>query len=319
MKLLKSLAVATALAGASALAAIPAASPAHAKPDQLTVYGGPQGTSWYVLAGWLATELQRAGVRSSSELGGALSNLVHISRDPRNMGFTFAAVPDQARAGEDPFPGPVDNFCGIQIYQQSGFHMILSRDSGIEDPMDLKGKRFSGQAVGNLSQVALRHYLEIHGLSESDLDLAIGGQQFGADGVKDRRFVGFAAMSAWPSPPIMDAATSVPIRLLPVEGEMMEKVRELNSGYMPITIPAGAYPGVDEDVPTFGADAFVVMNTETSEEDQYFLTKLIHENWEGLKAVHASTRFLTPEIAANISGTDLCPGAETYWKEVGGL
>jgi NADP-dependent 3-hydroxy acid dehydrogenase YdfG len=50
-----------------------------------------------VLAGWLATELQRAGVRSSSELGGALSNLVHISRDPRNMGFTFAAVDNWGR------------------------------------------------------------------------------------------------------------------------------------------------------------------------------------------------------------------------------
>lgn len=316
MKLLKSLAVATAIVGGSALAILPV-SPAYAKPDQLAVYGGPQGTSWYVIAGWLATALQGAGVRSSSELGGALSNLVHISRDPRNMGFTFAAVPDQARAGTDPFPGPINNFCGIQVYQQSGFHMILSRDSGIEDPQGLAGKRFSGQAVGNLSQVALKHYLEIHGLSESDLDLAVGGQQFGADGVKDRRFVGFAAMSAWPSPPIMDAATSVPVRLLPVEGEMLKKVQALNSGYMPITIPAGAYPGVDEDVPTFGTVAFIVMNDATSEDDQYFVTRLIHENWEGMMNAHASTRFLTPKIAADIPGTALCPGAEKYWKEVG--
>jgi uncharacterized protein len=316
MKPLKFLAVATALASAVALGTFPATQ-AQAKPEQLTVYGGPQGTSWYIIAGWLATELQRAGVKSSSELGGALSNLVHVSRDPRNMGFTFAAVPDLARAGEDPFPEPIDNFCSIQVYQQSGFHMILSKDSGIEDPKELAGKRFSGQAVGNLSQLALKHYLEIHGLSEDDLDLAVGGQQFGADGVKDRRFVGFAAMSSWPSPPIMDAATSVPIKLLPTEGEMFDKVLELNSGYLPITIPAGAYPGVDEDVPTFGTVAFVVMNDATSEDDQYFVTKLIHENWEGLMNVHASTRFLTPEIAADIPGTALCPGAEKYWQEVG--
>lgn len=300
------------------LGALPAAQ-AQAKPAQLTVYGGPAGTSWYIIAGWLATELQRAGVKSSSELGGALSNLVHISRDPRNVGFTFTAVPDLARTGEKPFPGPISNFCGIQVFQQSGFHMILSKDSGITDPKALKGKRFSGQAVGNLSQLALKHYLAIHGLAENDVAIAIGGQQFGADGVKDRRFVGFAAMSSWPSPPIMDAATAVSIRLLPVEGPMFQKVVALNSGYMPMTIPAGSYPGVDKDVPTFGTVAFVVMNTATSAADQYFLTKLMHQNWEGLKNVHASTKFLTPKIAASTAGTALCPGAQAYWKEAGGL
>ncbi len=300
-------------------AALGAAQPAQAKPEQLTIFGGPLNTSWYVMAGWLATELQKAGVKANSELGGALSNLVQISQGPQNMGITFAAATPMAYAGEKPFPGPTKDFCAIQLLQRSGFQALVSISSGVNSAADLKGKTFSGQAVGNLSQVALADFLKANGMSSDDLDLAIGGQQFGADGVKDRRFAGFAAMSGYPSPPIMDAATSVKVKFLPVDDATFEKVKAMNAGYVRTEIPAGVYPGQDEAVPTFGTYSMLLMNPTTSEEDQMFVTKLVHENWDGLNAAHGSTKWLTPKIAADVPGVPLCPGAKAYWTSVGAL
>ncbi len=292
---------------------------AAAKPDQLTIYGGPLNTSWYVMAGWLATELQKAGVKSSSELGGALSNLVQISQGPANMGITFAAATPAAYAGQKPFAGPVTDFCALQLLQRSAFHALVSASSGVESVMDLKGKTFGGQAVGNLSQLALADLLAVNGLSDSDLTLAVGGQQFGADGVKDRRFAGFAAMTGYPSPPMMDAATSVPVKFLNVDDAAFEKVKARNPGYVRTEVPAGTYPGQDMPINTFGTFSVLLMNPNSSEADQTFVTKLVHDNWAGLNAAHSSTKWLTPKIAAAIPGVPLCPGAKAYWTSVGAL
>ena len=292
---------------------------AAAKPDQLTIYGGPLNTSWYVMAGWLATELQKAGVKSSSELGGALSNLIQISQGPANMGITFAAATPAAYAGTKPFPGPVKDFCAIQLLQKSAFHALVSASSEVTSASDLKGKTFGAQAVGNLSQVALADFLKVNGLDESDLTLAIGGQQFGADGVKDRRFAGFAAMTGYPSPPMMDAATSVPVKFLPMDDATFAEVKKLNSGYARTEIPAGTYPGQTEAVQTFGTYSILLMNPNSSVDDQTFVTKLVHENWAGLNAAHSSTKWLTPKIAADVPGVPLCPGATAYWTSVGAL
>ena len=307
-------------ASAIALAAVlGAAKPADAKPEQLTIYGGPLNTSWYVMAGWLATELQKSGIKANSELGGALSNLVQISQGPMNMGITFAAATPMAYAGAKPFTGPTKDFCALQLLQRSAFHALVSESSGIKTASDLKGKKFGGQAVGNLSQLALADFLTINGLSESDLDMAVGGQQFGADGVKDRRFAGFAAMTGYPSPPMMDTSTSVPVKFLPVDDAAFAKVKELNPGYARTEIPAGTYPGQDAAVPTFGTFSILLMNPNSSKEDQMFVTKLVHENWAGLNAAHSSTKWLTPKIAAAVPGVPLCPGAEAYWSSVGAL
>lgn len=307
------------LSAAAILAASLSASPASAAPDQLTIYGGPLNTSWYIMAGWLATELQKAGVKANSELGGALSNLIQIGRSPENMGLTFAAAAQMAYDGVKPFPAPTKNFCAIQLLQRSYFTALVSKDSGVKSAADLTGKTFSGQAVGNLSQVALSDFLKASGVDEKGIDIAVGGQQFGADGVKDRRFAGFAAMTGIPSPPMMDAATSVPSQLLPVDDALFAKVKELNSGYVRATIPAGSYPGQTVDVPTFGTFAMLLMNPDTSADDQYFVAKLVHDNWAGLNAAHASTKWLTLDNAAKVPGVPLCPGAEKYWSEKGAL
>ena len=294
-------------------------SAAHAKPDQITIYTGPLNTSYYIIGGWLATLLQKDGVKANSENGGAVANIIRVSSNVKSIGMTSAVLTPVAKAGEKPFAKPISNTCAIQTFAHAAFQLLVRKDSGVKAAADLKGKKFSYQAPGTISNFTFVHYLQVHGMKLTDVQGAVGGQVFGSDGVKDRRFVGFVAMSSYPSAPYADAARSVPSMLLPIDDATFAKLQKLNPGYDRAIVPAGTYQGQDKPVPSFGTVSYIFMNTGSSEADQYYVTKMLHTHWKDFYATHAATRYVTLKTAAKIPGTPLCPGAAKYWKEVGAL
>ena len=314
----KMLRVLAAVAGVLVLSG-QAVTPAEAKPKQVTLFTGPVNTSFYIIGGYIATALNREGVPANSELGAALTNIMKVAAGDGEIGFTFAAAAGMAYNGEHPFPQKVSAFKALMTFQRNGTHVLVSEASGVKTAADLKGKTYSAQAVGNMSQLAFQHFLEGHGLKESDLSLAVGGQQFGADGTKDRRFAGFAAMSSYPGPVFMDVSTSVPVRFLGTSDEVFAKISKMNSGYLRTEIPAGTYPGQTEAVPTFGTVAMMVVPESMPDDDAYYILKTFAGDWEAFKSISASLKDLTPEIAAVVPGVPLHPGAARFWKEKGGL
>lgn len=310
----------TFLAGTAGFLASPALiRPAAARPEQLTILSGPQGSTWYAIGGGLAAMFTNLGLRANSEVGGAITNIIQVSRKDAELGFTFSAALGMATAGKAPFPAPITDLRGLMMYQISMVHVLVSRGSGVTSIADLGGKPFASQAPGNLSQVAFADLLGTAGMSENDLRLSRGSQTHGGDGVKDRRFVGVTALSGIPGPMFMDVATSVPVRFLEVTDEQFAKLREVNPGYTRMTIPAGTYPGQDEDVRTFGTTALMVVHEDMPEEDAYFIIKNIGDRLDAFRAMAAANAFLTHEIMAGVAGVELHPGAKRYYREKGVL
>ncbi len=292
---------------------------AKARPNQITVLCGPQGSTWYAIGGGLASMFGNMGIRANSEVGGAITNIIQLSRGEVEVAFTFSAALGMAARGQAPFPAPVNNLRALMLFQISYVHVLVSRASGVDSIADLRGKPFASQAPGNLSQVAFADLLRTAGLSETDLRLSRGSQSHGGDGVKDRRFVGVTALSGLPGPMFMDVATSLPSRLLPVSDAQFAQVREINPGYTRLTIPANTYPGQTEPVPTFGTTAMIMVNESMSEEDAYFIISTIGQRLDDFKAMAAANAFLTPQIMSQVSGAELHAGAKRYYREIGVL
>jgi TRAP transporter TAXI family solute receptor len=310
----------TFLGGLAGLLAAPAViGGAKARPQQVTFLSGPQGSTWYAIGGGLASMFGNVGVRANSEVGGAITNIIQVSRGEVEAGFTFSAALGMAAQGRAPFPAPITNLRGLMTFQVSMVHVLVAHDSGVERVEDLRGRPFASQAPGNLSQVAFADLLGTAGLSESDLRLSRGSQTHGGDGVKDRRFVGVTALSGVPGPMFMDVATSLPVRLLPVSDAQFERLREVNPGYSRMTIPAGTYPGQDELVPTFGTTAVILVHEDMSDDDAYFIIRTIGERLDQFRGMAAANAFLTHEIMSQVKGADLHPGAQRYYREVGVL
>ncbi len=303
----------------AATLAAPALAAAGKKPDKVTIATGNQGSPWSVVGAAISQIMAKDGVKSNTELGGGLSNVVTVSRGRTNTGFTMAAVLPMAYAGEKPFPGKIDNVRSIGSFMVNITHVIIRKDSGVKSFADLKGKAFATQPVGNVTTVAFQLLLEANGLKELDLKLSRGGQAFGANQLKDRKIVGFTATSGIPAAAFIDAAQTLDVLFLPVSDAAYKKVHKLNPGFVRGVIPAGTYNGQTAEIKTIATQSMLITNTKMTDDEAYFITKTIVENLDTIKKSHGSVKDLTPAYMAQTPAIKLHPGARRYYVENGYL
>jgi TRAP transporter TAXI family solute receptor len=288
-------------------------------PQQLTIFTGPQGGSWYAMGGGLARLYQEAGVRASSEVGGGVSNVVVVGAGRGEMAFTMSAVPPMAAEGVPPFRQKIDNIRAIGTIGPNHVHIVVAADSGVQKVEDLRGRRFASQPVGNVTTEAFKLVLQAAGMTEGDLELTRGGQGYGAAQMKDRRIIGFTATTLAPSPAFLDVAQSLDVRFLPIDGALRERVIQLNPGFRPGALPAGVYRGQAGPVPTVVTDQLIIVREEMPEDEAYWITRTLAQNLAKLRQIHASLATLELAELAQQSGTPFHPGAARYWREAGVL
>jgi len=305
------------LASALALSVVATPSLAQDIPEQLTLRSGVAGGSWFPIGASMIEILSAAGVRGNAEPGGAAGNLVAIDQGQVELGFTMTMLPALAAEGADPFPQTIDNIAGISVVFPNFAHVMVREDSEVTSLEDLEGKSFASQPIGTGTQIVFSDMLEVVGLTEEDLDVTRGGQGHGADQVRDRQAVGLTATTAAPSGTLTELATGHSIRFLGLDDDQFEAMKEINPGYVRATLPAGTYPGQDEDVAGVGTDTILVVSEDMSEDHAYWITKTLVEGIERLNAAHGSMRNLTPEGMAAVAGVDLHPGARRYYEEAG--
>ena len=89
--------------------------------------------------------------------------------------------------------------------------------------------------------------------------------------------------------------------------------------FVPLTIPAGTYKGVDQEVLTVGMLAIWACRKDLPDDLAYQMVKAIYSD-EGLaylRKVHAAAQSITREDAAKNMPIPIHPGAIKYYKEAG--
>ena len=292
---------------------------AGSKPSKITICTSNPGAAWNVIGTAISQVLVNEGVKSNIELGAALSNIVTVSDNKTNLGLTVAAVLPMAYKGDKPFPRPIGNIKSIAALMVNATQIMVTKESGVNTIPDLKGKKFAGQAVGNVSQYAFQLLLKAYGLNESDLKLTRGGLKFGLNQIKDRKAVGFTGTAAFPASAFVDAAVSLDTKLLDVSDDALKFVQNKNSGFFRQIIPAETYKGMTKPTRTMASKTMIITNTGLTEEEAYWLTKTLVENLPTVRKSHAVLRKLTPEFMAQTPAAELHPGAKKYYMEKGYL
>lgn len=289
------------------------------KPESLTIMSGRQGGSWYGMGAGLSKIFIEAGVKTSPEVGGGISNVAMVGAGRAELGFSMTIVPRMAKLGMAPFKQKVENVYAIAQLAPSVVHIVVSEASGVSSIADLKGKKFATQPVGNVTTEAFKAVLAANGLSETDLDLTRGGQGFGAKEMKDRRIVGYTATTSPPSPSFADVTQSLKVRFLGIDDKTFEAMKKKNPGFSRDVIPAGTYNGQTKDIPTANTAMLIVTSDKVSDEHAYFIAKTLGENLGQMRKVHKSWSNLTVKDLASVNGVDLHPGAARYYREVGAI
>ena len=87
--------------------------------------------------------------------------------------------------------------------------------------------------------------------------------------------------------------------------------------YTVYSIPAGTYPGQEEDIDTVTVKATLIVSADASEDDVYNLTKAIFDNAEAIAAENAKGNELSIENATSGMTAPFHAGAAKYFAEKG--
>jgi TRAP transporter TAXI family solute receptor len=194
---------------------------------------------------------------------------------------------------------------------------IVPADSPIKTPRDFKGKTVVVGAPASATEVTSQLELDFFGLSYKDITPAYLSFSEGVEALKDNRVDVALVMAGFPNASVTDVATLRKVRILNFSPEDLVALEKKYPFCPPVTIPAGTYPGQDQDVHTFTTPGPMAINKDIPEETAYEIVKAAHQNQEKLAStVHAAFKLwrFDPSVGAL---APLHPGAARYYKEIG--
>ena len=253
--------------------------------------------------------------------GGSVFNVNAIERGAFDFGVAQSDRNWQAYHGKADWEGrPMEDLRSVFSMHPETVMLVTRKDTGIEKVEDIKGKRVNIGNPGSGQRHNAQDVLRIYGIDENRDIRAEGLQQHEASrALVDRKVDAFFYTVGNPSAAIEEPATSVDIRMIPLNHEKIREMVDENPYYIMTNIPAGTYRGVDYDVETYAVTATVITNRNVADDVVYDMVKAVFENLEELKASHAAFRHLNPEEMLQGLSAPFHPGAEKYYKERGWL
>lgn len=302
-----------------ALAFLGAGSPAMASDFINILTGGTSGV-YYPLGVAISNVFSKdiKGARPSVQSTKAsVENLNLLQQGRGELAFTLGDTLIAAWEGDNEagFPKKLDKLRGLTAIYPNFIQIVASKDSGIKTLQDLKGKRLSVGAPKSGTELNARAILDAAGLSYKDL----GKVEYlpfaeSVELIKNRQLDATLQSAGLGVASIRDLAASVPITVVPIPADVVEKA---GVPFVKKTIPTNTYEGQTEPVETAAVVNSLVTREGVSDELAYQMIKSIYDDLSVLVAAHAAAKAIKLENAAQGMPIPLHPGAERYLKEKG--
>jgi len=263
--------------------------------------------------------LQEENIKVTAESSGAsVANANLIAAKNTDFAILQNDIAFHAYNGkEGMFDEPVKNLLGCAALYPEHIQCIVRKGSGIESVADLKGKRV---AVGPIGSGTTENVKQIIGAWDMTLDDFQAEQlqaRQASDYLKDGRLDAAFFTVAVGAAAIKDIATVVDIEVLDITGPNAQKLLDEFPFYTQQPVPAGSYPGVDEEATTISVMAILAARQDLEEDIVYKIMKAMYENLDKIHGAHAKFKDISVDQAMNGMTIPLHPGAEKYLKEVG--
>jgi uncharacterized protein len=298
------------------LAAVLFSAPASAQ--MVRIMSGPQGGSWYPLAGAIQSIVEKNVPGTSVRVapGAGISNVLGVQNNKAEMGFGNSVSTFDGIHGNDPFKSKTDNVCHIATLYFQYFHIVALADSGVKTVGDMSGKVLTTQQKGNTGEQMTRDVLKVYGLDYAKLrKVNFGSYTDSVEQLKDGHAQVFTGVTTIPASAVMDIGTSRKITIVPVPDDKLRMLQKINKGYDKRVIKAGTYSGMDKDVQTIGTWTHLMMRCSTPEDLVYRITKSLAQNTDHLGNVVSAVKGLTAKELAIDVGVPYHPGARKFYRE----
>ena len=281
--------------------------------------GGTAGT-YYAYGGILGQYIKNnAGINVTVvSTDGSKANIQGIDAGDYQLATVQSDVMAYAWEGTRAFEedGKVDSFRVIAgLYAEA--IQLVTMDPEIKTVADLAGKSVSIGAPGSGVYFNAVDVLEAAGLSEQDIKPQYQSFADSTDALKDGKIDAAFIVAGAPTPAITELCTTNSAYLVPIDGEVADKLMESSPFYTVYDIPAETYPGQTEAVKTITVKATLIVDANASEDDVYKITAAIFDNIEDITKENAKGAELSIENATDGMTAPFHAGAAKYFKEKG--
>lgn len=290
--------------------------------DRLSIATGGTGGVYYPYGGGLANLISThiEGVEVTAEVTPAsVDNMLLIESQDADLAFVLADTLYDASQGTGAFSQPVP-VQALAVLYDNVTHIITSDGAGIESVADLAGKRVSVGSPGSGTEVIADRLLTAAGI---DPQSGISREQLGAaesaDAIRDGQIDAYFWSGGLPTASVTDlgATPNFDLKLIP-NGELATALQEeYGEFYGTATVPAGTYPGHDEETDVIIVPNVLVVNEAFDEQLAYDIVAAMFEHQADLALSHPEAENLSLETATVNSPVAFHPGAIRYYEEQG--
>ncbi|MGH1541584.1 MAG: TAXI family TRAP transporter solute-binding subunit [Arenicella sp.] len=198
-------------------------------------------------------------------------------------------------------------------------HLVLPKGSKIKGLADLYGKRVGIAQAGSGTQSSVELILASYGIDRSNIEEFELNQTETAKLMAAGKLDAYFYAAGTPVSTISKLAEDSGVELYSFSDEEVRQANKAVPYYIPSTIKAGVYPGVDYDVKTLAVSAMLVTHTNQPEDLIY---NIVRTMWGERSRFlfdngHRKAKVITLDSALNGLdgiGVPLHPGAEKFYK-----
>lgn len=281
--------------------------------------GGTAGT-YYGYGGILGNQIKSSTGITVNVVAtdGSKANILGVDTGNYQLATVQSDVMAYAWEGSRAFQeeGKIDTFRVVGgLYAEAV--QLITMDANIKSVADLKGKKVSIGAAGSGVYFNAIDVLNAAGLEESDIVPQYQSFADSADALKDGKIDAAFIVAGAPTPAIQELCATADAYLVPIDGDVADKLMKETPFYTTYKIPAGTYDGQTEDVTTVTVKATLIVRADATEEDVYNLTKAIFDNIDAITGAHAKGAELSIENATSGMTVPFHAGAAKYFSEKG--
>ena len=293
-----------------------------------TIGGGPQGGGWYGLAGQLASECENviSGMKFSVMPGGGIGNIDLTEKGEMDIATTVSHLYRSALAGTAPYEGKKykNLSCLAEIGTSDTCLFIIKESLPVNSIQEIADQKYPIRLVttskSSTPSLGAERILAEFGMTVDALESWGGSMSYlsytdGCQLISDGHADGIIAPMV---PAITELATSVKLKVLPLEESMVEILAD-KYGYSKNLVASGTYSFAPEEFWAIGEPNILLCRTDLPDNVAYQVVKLICEKPDIIRAWGTTHANFEPAEACNNVGGPLHPGAEKYFKEVGYL
>lgn len=279
------------------------------------------GSSGYVILEALANVSNKyTDLRSAVQAtAGTTENFVLMGRDELDVAHTTSLDWVAAKAGDKPFPGPIEAN-QLLAYVQWMNPPLVKADSDIKDISDLRGRSYSPSKPGSGAASMARILFEEAGIID-DIRFVYGGwgEVYDNFGLGQIDCVHGVFTNGTPIGVITKAEAAAPLRALEFSEDVLKAANARNAGILISQLTPETWPALDRPIRTPALAGVLGADTTVTAEEGYAITKAILDHAEEVRTFGTALAGVNMENAVGslLVGHPVNAGAAQYYQEQG--